>query len=51
MTKWEVTKCCKKLIVYLMLMGNSHPYPELILEENGLKTDDDDVDDSLLYSV
>ena len=35
MTKREVPKCCYRLIVYLMLLGSSRPYPWFILEENG----------------
>ena len=31
-----------KLVVYLMLLENSRPYPWLILEENGRWNDDDD---------
>ena len=34
-TKREVPKCCQRLIVYLMLLGSSRPYPWFILEENG----------------
>ena len=35
MTKREVPKCCYRLIVYLMLLGSSCPYPWFIVEENG----------------
>ena len=35
----------KGVIVYLMLLGSSRPYPWFILEENGRWTDDDDDDD------
>ena len=37
----------KRLVVYLMLLGSSRPYPSFILEENGRWTDDDDDDDDL----
>ena len=36
-TNWEILKfkCRLRLVVYLMLLGNSRPFPWLILEENG----------------
>ena len=45
MHKWGYQDETKRLrlVVYLMLSGSSHPYPWLILEENGRQNDDDDV--------